>query len=205
MALYSKEDFAKACGVSSGYIAMYIKRGKIIVENEMINDKNRDNATFMKQRLDKVRAKNLEGKAVINDLVPEEKGKSVPLDQNHADSYDLGLKKKAIDIEKAEAEVRLLVIKEEKMRGELIPVDIVKAVLAQYSQSIQTEMRNFIENFIVIIAKRKELSIAEVAEIRGESISAINESNTKAVYGAKKSISNTVKEYSASKGVGEHE
>lgn len=205
MAIYTRSDFAKECGVSEAYIGVYIGRGKVVLTSDgQVDSKQRDNFDFLRKQLDKKKDKQVK-ETVISAHISTNTAKNNVLEQEEVDGYDLSMRKKAIDIEKVEVDVRLAKLKEEKLRGELIPVEIVKGLFLQHSQSILTEFKNSVENFITVIAKRKELNINEVAEIRGEIVQAINTAVDKAVDASKKNVNNIIKEFSNSKGIGEHE
>lgn len=204
MAIYTRSDFAKECGVTDGYIGVYIGRGKVILTNDgQVDSKQRENFDFLRKQLDK--KKNKLKETIISNTIPDNNGREKPLDQEEFDNYDLGLKKKAIDIEKAEIEVRLALLKEEKLKGELVPVVLVNHLFKAYSQSTITVEKDVLEELLVIIAKEANLTDEQIAKIRNQTYNLLNSGQEKAIALTKRSIKSLVEEFSIKKEVGEHE
>jgi hypothetical protein len=112
-------------------------------------------------------------------------------------------KKLVVEIKKKEREIALLKLREEKLNAIVIPTELVKVIFMQHSRSIATEFKNTIDGIITKIAKKKDLNLNEVAELRGELLSSINMAMDKSVVESKKSIGNIVKEFIEKKEVGE--
>lgn len=205
MAIYTRSDFAKECGVTDGYLGVYLGRGKIVLTSDgKIDSKQRDNFDFLRKQRDKNKAKPPVS-TVISNTIADNTGKERPLDQEEADSYDLGLKKKSVDIEKVEVEVRLAKLKEEKLRGELVPVDLVNHLFKAYSQSTITVQKDVMEEQLVIIAKEANLTDEQIARIRNRIYELLNVGQDKAIALTKRGIKALVEEFSIKKEVGEHE
>ena len=204
MAIYTRSDFAKECGITEGYLGVYIGRGKVILtEDGQVDSKQRDNFDFLRKQLDKKKAKLKE--TIISNTIPDNNGRERPLDQEEYDNYDLGLKKKSIDIEKAEVEVRLAKLKEEKLKGELVPVVLVNHLFKAYSQATITVQKDVMEEQLVIIAKEAGLTDEQIARIRNRVYELLNNGQEKAISLTKRSIKSLVEEFSIKKEVGEHE
>ncbi len=205
MALYRKADFVKLCGIQSKHLTTFIARGNVIVENGLIDGDNPTNKFFIEKKQDKTSSKTIEvGTPIAKNPTP--KVAQIPDEDPGGESlYVLEKKKKQLDIEKITVETRLLVLREEKQRGEVIPIDIVKTIVVQLSQNILSETKNISDNMISIVAKKAALNVNEIAILRGEQAKSINLAIDKAVEASKKSLSSIIREFSIKKEVGEHE
>lgn len=117
----------------------------------------------------------------------------------------LEVKKTAAQVEKLQQEVRLMKIKEEKMKGVVVPSELIMPVFLQHNQSIITEVHNQSVEFVRLFVKRNSLSVNEEAEIKGAVIKWFNESIKRATETSKVSIRNIIKGYANNRGVGERE
>lgn len=215
MALYKKSDFVKRYGITHAFLSVYIKRGKVNVEDGYIDDSDRSNSDFILFCLDKQKLKKSNelkespaeiGKENNNNTISiYEKNEDVVKKTGYKSKYELEQEKKALDIEKIQEEIDLLKKKNMKMDGESIPTEIVKALFSTYSKQITVQFYNSAEIFLNQISAFKKLSSAESSEMRGKLILNINEAVTNASKESKTSLSNIIKEYSNSKGIGEHD
>src|SRR5690606_6561865 len=108
-------------------------------------------------------------------------------------------------IRKIKVETRIKEIQEQKMLGEMIPVDLVKSIINQLSQGFVYEFKNYTDNHITILAKRKSFNGNEVAEIRGEIQTTINIAVNKAIEYSRKNIEAIQKEFSVKREIGQHD
>lgn len=212
MALYTRKQFYEKCGVTRGHLNMYIKRKKVLLTNEMIDDTLQENAYFMQKCLEKKGTKtNVEGvkkpiKPISEKIIKETKeAQNGDPDPEAINQYNLGLEKKRLDIKKVEEEILIARIKREKMSGDLIPTDLVKVLFASHFKSITTSFHQAIENLISTIAKRNSLDREQVAKIRGELTKVINDAVGNSIETSKKELKNIVDEYSQKRGRGEKE
>ena len=58
--------------------------------------------------------------------------------------------KNNLDIEKRQQDLRLGQLKEEKLRGDLIPVTVISLIFSTYAQSILTAQKDGMENLLTI-------------------------------------------------------
>lgn len=118
------------------------------------------------------------------------------------DRYDIETELKELGMQKIQNELRMQALKEEKMRGELIPYKLMVSLIKVNNTSVVTELKNFVDQQINIISIRKTLSALEVAEIRGETYKAINAFMDKAAENTIENIDRISEEYALSKGDG---
>lgn len=219
MALLTKKEFSERCGIKPNDLGTYVKRKKIVLSGDYVDDSILQNKEFLKKRLEK----NLKSDPEKEKLPVETKEKviknefkdpvfekpEVPNVENPETSPDeqtyLGLekKKKALDIEKISEEIEILKVKKDKLHGIVIPTEIVKALFSQHTKSILVEFSNSVDKIITKIAKRKSLNNTEVSEIRKELIDEINVAVDKSIDETKKSLKNVITEFSEKKGKGE--
>jgi hypothetical protein len=202
MSLHKRKDFERIAGINSAFLTTYIKRGKIIVnEDGYIDDSVRENAEFLYSRI----GESTEKHAVITEPVKKTQASQVVLKADYRSKFDLETSKKALDIEKTAEEIEILKIKKQKLQGEVIPTELVKVIFKQHSASITTSFKNGIENLILELSKSKNMTRTEVAEIRFRMTDIINDAVTESIGMSKKMIKNIIAEYSEKKDVGERE
>lgn len=213
MTCYSRIDFARLCGVESRHLSNYIKRGKVVLTGELVDDKHPTNSSFLQKRREKIlqietvyeieekpqQALQTEKKINIQPVIPDKQPKQ------NLTQYQLEAEIKKADLAKKEVDTRIALLKEEKLMGVSIPTDLVKVVIANLSKSIISAFKDGADNFLIEISKRKSLSISEIAECRGELIKIINTSSTRAISESKRNVKSIINEYSVKRGVGEHD
>jgi UTP:GlnB (protein PII) uridylyltransferase len=96
-------------------------------------------------------------------------------------------------------------LKEEKIRGEVIPITLTKGIVTNLSQSILTSQKDFIDYLLIRIGKEAKLSGEQMAKLRGEMIKALNETVDKAIKASQRNIKSLMYEFSVKKEVGEHD
>lgn len=210
MALHTKKDFATLCGLKTKDLSVYIKRKKVIVEGDFIDDKNNFNADFLlkfSSREKKIVEIVTEPVKIVLPVVEitEKNEKKPAKSRDKLSAYELEREQKIWEIEKKEVDTRIALLKEAKMMGDSIPVDLVKGVVSQLSKAMISSFKDGADNFLIEISKRKGLSGTETAELHGALINIINQSSTNAIIESKKSIKSIVNEYSTKREVGEHD
>lgn len=202
MALYKRKEFYQKCGVSKAYLTTYISRGKVILNDNMIDDSIPENAYFMRVRLDKMA---IEGSKVESKITSNSGNDEDANEDENENLHKLNLEKKKLDIERAKEDIEIARLKKEKLSGELIPTDLVKIVFATHSKSITIGFHQAVENLISQIAKQAGLDRDQIAKIRGILIEIINKAVKNALATSKKDLRNIVAEYSQKRGIGERE
>ncbi len=220
MALHTKQDFAKLADIRTNDISTYVKRRKIIVRDDgMIDDKESVNKTFLKTR------QSLASKKSVIDHIKKfpAANSQTPNEENNDDEFPYfdgatkrGSDEKAPDqtaaaleklihfrAEKVERETIKLDIDIAKKRGEIIPSEMVKPIFLQHNQFILTKFKNASDDLIRLIAKRKELTAEEVAEIKSEMVDVINHAIAEAIQMSVSSVDDIVNEFKVKRGAGE--
>jgi hypothetical protein len=164
MALHSKSDFAKLCGLTTGNLTNYIKRNKVLMSGDFIDDYQDDQDS----------------------------------------GYSLNNKKTKMQIAKLEVDTRLQELKEEKMRGELIPVDLVINVFRSHTQSIVTSMKDGIEDLLINFSVEARLKGDQLASLRGKMVGILNTGVEKSVIISNRNFNAIREQVKVKKDVGEH-
>ena len=81
---------------------------------------------------------------------------------------------KELDIEKKRQDIELTKLKIAKLRGEVIPTDLVNIIFKQHFKSVTTAFHQGADNFISTITKSLGISRGDGAGLRGELIYIIN-------------------------------
>jgi hypothetical protein len=215
MALYNKADFARLCGVTTSYITQNVIRNKIVMTGKYIDDSISQNWGFLEKRREALKKEvnevdettATETKEVKTDKAKIPKGKEVKTDADVEGTglHQLEKKKKALDIQKITEEIEILKVKKDKLHGVVIPTELVKLVMSQFSASIATSFKNGAENWLIEISKIAGLNRTQVAEARGKLIKVINNSVNEAVDNSKKMVAQIQAEHTEKREVGEKE
>lgn len=223
MALYKKKEFAVMCGLTGGNLSNYIARGHVLLSGDYIDDGIEKNQFFLKKWQEKSTGRVMEAEQ-LTERVKEEKvevpkipnvqpvndprtraPKIVPPKGDKDSSYfDLDKERKMLDIQKQKLDIEKAQMALLKAHGQVIPTDLIKNLLAVHSKSITVSFKNACDALIIEISKKKGLDRNEVADIRKELITILNQAVTYSIALSKKDLKNIVQEYSIKKGVGEH-
>lgn len=202
MALYTRNQFCELTSINHAYLTTYIKRGKIKVnEHDLIDDTIRENSLFIKKKI------GTKYSPIIADDDDEETVKNPENDiyiKKNNDQYELNIIKTKIEIKKKNEEYEKIKLQNSKIRGEVVPSELIKPVFLQHNQSIMTAFKNASDEMLRLISKKKGLSLNETAELSGELTVVINTAIDKANKASVKAIDNIISEHSETKGVGEH-
>jgi phage terminase Nu1 subunit (DNA packaging protein) len=202
MSKVSKKDFAELAGIELKHVMTYAKRGKIVIDsNGFIDTKNEANKLFMAKKS----VRNEEKLAGIETKSSKKEENSQEKINARMDLIELERARKEADLENKKIEIRLNLLKEEKLMGSTMPIDLVKNIVANLGKSYMTEFKNGVDNIIRVLMKSKDYSRDEVADIRGSLMNVINESMKKSVNSAKKDIKVIAENYSITRSVGEHD
>lgn len=219
MALHPKADFAKLCGLSTGNLTNYIKRGKVILSGDQIDDSVPENRDFVLKRKGMAppepekklhMIKPDPGPPEAQDIGPEDEDSDDNGDDGLTDddgsesSYALNKKKLKKQIEKLDVDTRLQELKEEKMRGELIPVDLVRNLFRAHTQSIVTSMKDGIEELLINFSVEARLKGDQLATLRGKMVGILNNGVDKSVIISQRNMRSIVDQVKVKKDVGEH-
>lgn len=184
-------------------LAVYLKRGDVVLEDDFLDTDNTYNKAFIEKRIAKgkvpkqtIQTEFRGGQAVITE--PKEKPKDdIP---DYAESER---RVKHFDALKREKEVEKLQLDIQKKRGEVIPSELIPPVILQHNQSIITALKNEFDEWLRNHAKKYDLGVNEIAEIRSQAVGWINNGMSKATAISQRAIEGIVQEYAEKRGIGE--
>jgi hypothetical protein len=217
MAKYTRKEFAeKLCGMDYSdkdtrvKVSQWVKRGNIIEESDgLIDDSIEKNREWAIKQYERTSSKESEANGTIR-LRPDTSADE-PIDvytdkQKPEQTGGVGLERIKLkkQIEKLDVENRILNLREDKIRGEVIPIDLVKTVFTAHAQSIITANKEGIEEMIINFSKEATLSSVQVARLRGKMIETLNRASDKATDMSKRQLKSLIEEFSIKKEVGEH-
>jgi hypothetical protein len=197
MALYKQSEFAALCGISAAALSVNKNRGKVVVVDNLVDDTNQVNMEFLRRHLEK------KGPApVVSDYHDKEypptqaktkpqrqpREQAIATDHSGMSYNELEKEKKRVDIKLVEERTELLRKQNEKIAGESLPTDMVKALFAQHFKSVTMAFKHSIDRIITDIAKKKDLTPEEVADIRGKLTANLNTAVKDAVLESKKTV-----------------
>lgn len=177
----TQKEFAKKCGITLSELANYEERGKVILTKDRKVDENENlNIIFHTRRLEIIKSKN-------------DSGEWMSLDR----------KIKKVELAKKTVDTRIALIKEEKMRGEVIPTEMVKILFAQHSKNIIVEFENSLDKVLTILAKEIGMNNKTISKYRGIIKKEINIAVDDTTSKTKKDIINIIEEFSEKRARGE--
>lgn len=198
MSVVTKAVFAEMCGLKTNKLWNYTDRGQVILlgDGKIDCDDPRNKAFLEKKSAKKQKQE------------PQEKQKPQESNQDQETGTDyaaLDRQKLSAQVEKLNQEVRLLKIKEEKLKGIVVPSEVIMPVFLQHNQSVLTSVKNESDEFVRLFSKKRGLSGEEIAEIKSGLIEWFNRAMDSASALSKVTIKDIVNNYSITKGVGERE
>ena len=218
MALYTPKDFADLLGCTLANISTYKSRGKvrINVDKNLYDDQDPVNAAFIVKRQAIIRQTVQDAGADIHvpaspALLEEvnsanaanKNRKKAPFGAGADELVELEIEVKRNYAKKLEADTKHRNIQIEKLRGILIPTELVKMTFLRHNQSLLTAFSQALDNHLVEIAALANLSNKQVADSRSELTKTLNEAIKNATTASVKDIKNIVSEYSITRGKGE--
>ena len=203
MPYYSQSEFAKLIGKSNAYVSTYIRRGKILKSGDVIDSTVQENIDIMKKlgvhvdAINGATSKRLKKTPTVTkkpQKIEKETSKIVVLDpqpsENSGGQYQLDLDKKEAELEFKQVQTRIKLIEEARLRGELIPVDLVSEMISKLSRSIITSYKDSMDKFLIEVNHRKKMSDKHSAELKGIMVDQINQAHDNAITEAIKELKN---------------
>jgi len=219
MPLHTKKQFADLCGIKTGDLSNYQKRGKVSYSGDYIDDAIEPNISFLKKALDKKNGcqvpetpkeetlpltKELTTLNISEPKIRTPKAPNVkPPKEKEATGYNLGINKTALQIENLELKNRELEQKLNVKLGEYIPRAPVLVTFKYHAKNIAVAFKNSMEGILTRYANN--FTNEEMASIRALLTEEINHSQRSAIEQTKKSISEIIAISSNKKEVGERE
>lgn len=218
MALLKQAEFADKCLVNTAAISVNKKRGNVVVRADgLIDDQDLVNQKFYtkavknaeKRATKTVIAENVEGGE--EQITPDSLGKASKMEEFPGKTPDKKVKKpptaeqtalgnqlnEKFNVEtelkrkqgaKADAEARMLAMKEQRLRGELLPTNLIKPLFQTHFQSLTMEFQNSLNALITDISVRLKINRNMQAEIRKKAVNEMNQSIDRAIFRTDKEI-----------------
>lgn len=199
----TKKEYAKLGGVTTSDLSNYLKRGKVILSGEFIDDTIEPNKTFLEKRREKNKTKEQVAPEIMQPLALQMPPQINKPTTKAISQYDLEKRKLELENEKKEKEIEKLKIQIEKLNGILIPTDLSKMVIVQLSKSLSNAFKQAADNLLIEFSSVKNLSSKETATLRGTLVGITNKAVETGLLESKKMIRNIVNEYSDTRGKGE--
>lgn len=204
MALLSKREFADKCGILTKNLSNYIKRGKVIVIDDRIDDTDLVNAQFCehsrKKHPDgpavmKVEAEITPGGEVMS--TPKPKAKAKPKSNSKSDDrFDIDTRLAGMKVRKLEQETRLMQLNEERKIGQMLPTQPTSGVMAILIKEQALQFKQETDKLLTEWSKRFHLNRNDLAEMKRGIINIINSGSERANQNARKAVDNIVLEFS---------
>jgi len=195
---HTKNQFSKLSGMTSNALAVYIKRGKVVLSPEgVINDQEKINAEFLAKRLKKKKAS--------IDIEPDESG-SNKFESEIASSQTLSAierNQKELQVQKTKKELQILTLKEGKLSKELIHIELVKEIMTRLVSTYTWAFKRSFESFLIEMERKKFMDRTERLAYSKDINRILNQSVTSAVVKAEKELKAVVEKFSDSRGRGE--
>lgn len=202
MAILKKKEFAKRCGLTTSNITTYAKRGKLVLSGKKQDQLDLDNALnrdFLADREAKL-ADSAGSPPTSAAKQPTKKADSPPVDVDDSGQTSLHTslfaKQKQAAIAKAEMETKLKALEYQKKKGNLIPTDLVAAIISELGKSFISSFKDGADQFLTEVGHKKKLNAKERAELKGQLVNIINQSTDKAIGMAKNNFETIVNDLS---------
>lgn len=226
MAILTKKEFCDRCGMKTKHLSRYINDGRVVLNNDdTITDTYPANKVFIENcqaKLEKKQSRDtliqsigegeIKRKPVLIPPTPKhrptKKTQSSPdsddqdIEANHR--YSIDLETRQIALKRARVDLELKEIDKAKKLAQLIPLELVKPIMKILAHSMVTEIKNYVEESDRIFFKKYNVPAKEAAERKGLLTKGINVANQKALEAAEKKVIVLAKDFSDTKGVGEH-
>ena len=202
MAILKRSALAKHIGRSYAIVTVNVQRGHLVSldTGEIDTDDPTNQAWILKY---------LPASEYILPVTKNKPAKPTPVvlekKQQGQDKFDLDLAKKKADIEKVHGEIRLQKLKEAKLRGEMVPIDLMRTTLEVHTRSIVTAMKDGMEDLLLQVSSEFRGSSEQLSRLRGIVITILNAQVDKSVEATKKQLRVLANDYAERKEVGEHE
>lgn len=211
MSYVTKSEFARLAGrENSRWLYPYVKKGHVVLNGDFVDVTHPVNVVFLnrwKQRPVKKMSKfkKFDETPSVPEKQPEPNIKPFSKEAKEIDTSvfdredelrELELKKKKVDLELSEEKLR-------KVKGEVVPVDLVKSLFQQFGKSSTAAFSTAADNLMMKFQKRLNISRDDMANMREELIESTNEAIDEAADDSIKSLKTIVSEYSQKRGIGE--
>lgn len=198
MPLYTKKKFAQLCGKTPAHVSTNISRGKIIVSGDHIDSDIPENFELM----NKWRVQS--GLEEIKPITPETTKTSPKTPENPKKTENssqttnksavsrLNREKTIAEIEYKREKAHETRLKNAKLRGELIPTNMVVDLFAMLGHQFQMQYETGANEMVLEMAHKMKLSPEMRGEIGEKLVELINKSHKKAVEEAQNMVKSII-------------
>lgn len=204
MAFLKKSEYAKLCGLTTSNITTYVKRGKVIMSGDLIDDADPNNKSFLEYRnsinaekappVTLARAGVTESTDNITTTPPEKKKPNTRSTSETVEQQSLFKVQKRAATDKLHIETKLKTLEYNRKLAKLIPTELMSSIIQELGKSFISTYRDGADQFLTQISHKKKLKVKEQAELKGELIDIINDAHSKAIELAKQSMRSVVDE-----------
>jgi hypothetical protein len=193
----SRPEFCELAGISNANLTTYVNRGKLVLEpdRKTIDTERRENKDFLESRKNK-------GKGMVGSTVQIIAAPEIPAIQQQVidpkvqkkvqrqqlTKYELDIEKTKAELEKKLVDTELAREKLAALRGNNIPIGIVKDIISQLSKSIINNYKSNTEQQINEICHKFGISDKDRSDILSKGIRNLNTIHEKAVIEARKQL-----------------
>lgn len=208
MALYTRANLCRLLNISQAVITMAVKRGHLVLTDGKIDDALSPNDLFIAKKLSKPDAAQTPQEDITEKktLPPPDDDKEdfqMIARTNSNELVRLKTLKDKIWIKKTNEDYEIAKIKKEKMKGEVIPVELIKNLFQAHTQSIVSAQKDGIEDLLIQISAESRMKGDQLARLRGKMVAILNTGVEKSVNATKRNLKAIVSAYSLKREVGE--
>lgn len=200
MAFFTKKQFAENVGIPTKDLSNYIKRGKVICVDDLIDDTNPENRLFLENRSAKKGGESAKIPAKKEPETNKTKPNASPPGNGTASQENLLLKNS-----KLQEEIDLLKAKKEKIYELVIPREHASFLIKNYSEGIKSVWLTATETFLTQVGTSLQLSREEIIEHKKYIIEIMNDAVKSGAELANNRIRKLARDFAGRKGKGEHE
>lgn len=209
MALLTIAEFCLKCGISTKHFTTYVKRNKISLSGDHVDDANQVNQLFISKSQVRQAKKGVKepGLRPVDEVASRSKKKVSVDDEEGVESTGLVAMERAkrdLEMIKKKNEIKLQEMDIAKRNGELVPTDAVKSLIITHSESLKNAYYEACENLIIEMSTRKQFSSTEISELKTKLRALVNKALENAIAASKVSMVKIVEDYSEKRGVGQH-
>ena len=162
MPVYSIAEIAKICSKKPKDIHVYIGRGKLVKnKNNQIDTNNQINAIF----IDRYASKSEEIQQEIEEIIPEKE----PIQPKKEQKFVTSAYINDLKAEKLVEEIKQLSLKNQRLEGELIELDLIKRatfeVIQSYRSTLYLHAENVLKNNMIDLGADNDKLTKAVADL----------------------------------------
>lgn len=197
-------------GIPTNALAVYVSRGKIVLSGDYVDDSIPHNLAWLNKQKIK--------RGLIDDRKdhrsPDRPNVERPVyktsDPNVGAANNARFPRIVDPLdqlrgEKLVEETELLKIRKEKLKAQLLPIEIIKPLFIQFSKSITTAFHNELETMLIEVSHKSGMSNEQMSEMRHRFVQVINQGIDEGIAMTNQGLKNIIAEYSEKRGVGQSE